>query len=169
MRRDAIDLTKCCIGRIRSSVALCGALAILCVAGCGQPRYYNCAGQVTRDGRPIPYLEIKFMPDDPAGRTPNTSSDENGNFVMRVGRDIGVEPGTYKICVVDPLFEAGGQTPAESDEWYEDYMYVIDRYSPAKSDIKYSADQHITDFQLKLDTSEYAGDATNDAPASIND
>ncbi|GIW98974.1 MAG: hypothetical protein KatS3mg111_2307 [Pirellulaceae bacterium] len=71
---------------------------------------------------------------------------------MKTGRHIGVPPGSYIVHIEDPAAADGGQTSTDPD-----YLYVVDRYSPLKSDLKYLADAHRTDFELKLDTREYTG------------
>lgn len=128
-------------------------LALAWLTGCGTPDYYQCEGIVTHEGKPVGPLLITFQPEDPeAGRPPTAISDENGKFKMESGREAGVPPGNYIINVVDPV-AADGRKMSTAPE----YLYVIDRYSPEKSDVKYTADSHQSNFELKLDKKEYTG------------
>ncbi len=119
--------------------------------GCEPPKFYDCEGVVTRDGKPIPQLQITFTPDIiDSVRMPLGLSDDQGRFEMFSGRNMGVPPGSYRVYVEDPGAADGRQT---SDN--PDYLYVINRYSPEKSDYKYVADRDQLDFELKLDTKDY--------------
>lgn len=128
-------------------------VSLATLVGCGPPSHYKTSGVVTHEGNPIPHLEITFEPENlDSTRPPIALSNENGEFEMKHGRERGVPPGTYRVTVVDPAEADGGQTSTEPD-----YLYVTDRYSPAKSDLMYEADQHRTDFELELPESEYTG------------
>ena len=128
-------------------------VAISALVGCGPPDYYKCSGVVTHKGNPIPYVEITFQPElIDSVRPPHALADENGEFEMKCGRERGVPPGKYTIIIQDPAKADGGQTSTEPD-----YLYVTDRYSPAKSDLTYEADQHRTGWEMELPESEYTG------------
>ena len=128
--------------------------ALCCLAiGCGPPDYYSCKGVVMHEGKPVPHVQITFSPVNPdATRPPVALSDENGKFEMKHGRNKGVPPGSYHVHIEDPAEADGGQT---SDE--PGYVFVTDRYNPIKSDLKYEADQHRSDFVLDLPKTEYTG------------
>jgi hypothetical protein len=137
---------------------LWGKLPVIVVAflllagaiGCEPPKYYKCEGVVMHDGEPVPYLQITFAPDIvDSVRMPIAISDVEGRFQMASGRHEGVPPGSYTVYVEDPGEPDGRRTSLEPS-----YLYVIDRYSPEKSDYKYVADRHRTDFILRLDTRE---------------
>lgn len=131
--------------------AICLTMASL--VGCGTPDYYQCEGVVTHEGKPVGPLLITFEPENPeAGRPPSAMSDKDGKFKMETGREAGVPPGNYLIHVVDPV-AADGRKMSTAPE----YLYVIDRYSPEKTDVKYTADSHQSNFELKLDKKEYTG------------
>lgn len=137
----------------RIFLLLAAACTLLVCAGCEPPRFYKCAGVVTRDGNPVPFLQISFAPHIiDSVRMPIAVSDENGHFEMYSVRNAGVPPGSYTVYVEDPSEADGRQTSTEPD-----YLYVIDRYSPFKSDYKYVADSDRIDFELKLDTKPYTG------------
>jgi hypothetical protein len=129
-------------------------LGLLCLAvGCGQPDYYKCSGVVMHEGKPMAHLQITFAPENPESvRPPISMSDSNGRFEMSSGREFGVPPGTYIVHIEDPVAADGRKTSTEPD-----YLYVIDRYSPMKSDLKYEADRHRTNFELVLEKREYTG------------
>lgn len=133
-------------------------LVMLTVAvGCGKPETYTCKGVATHDGKPVPFLEITFAPENPdATRPPRARSDENGNFEMKWGAKRGVPPGNFNVHILDPQAADGGDTSKMVDD-PESYKYVVDRYSPYKSDLKYTSDSHQSDYELKLDTKEYTG------------
>ncbi len=125
------------------------------VLGCGKADFYQCEGVATHDGKPVPFLQVDFLPVDPnLGRPPFAMTDENGRFQLTTGREYGLVPGSYKVSVQDPGAADGRKTSTEPA-----YLYVIDRYSDQKSDITYEADRHNKNFELKLDTKEYTGPA----------
>lgn len=135
----------------------------ICI-GCEPPKFYDCEGVVTRDGKPIPRLQITFAPDIiDSVRMPLGLSDEQGRFEMFSGRNMGVPPGAYRVYVEDPGAADGRQT---SDD--PDYLYVINRYSAEKSDYKYVADRDQLDFELKLDTKEYVPPAADTAETTAS-
>ncbi|GAB5401927.1 MAG: hypothetical protein Aurels2KO_01580 [Aureliella sp.] len=131
-------------------------LCVSCLVGCGPPDFYKLDGTITKDGRPLPHVQITFAPDAiDSTRPPFTISDENGNFEVTTGREYGLPPGGYTVHIEDPAAADGGTTPKKSDEHYDDYMYACERYSPQNSDLKYEADEHRAGFELKVDTKEY--------------
>ncbi len=121
------------------------ACLLLCAVGCDQPDYYQCDGTVTLDGTPIPNLQITFAPDNPDDRPPIAMTDASGQFQMSTGREMGVKPGSYKVIIEDPGAADGRKTSTEPG-----YVYVVERYSTAKSDINYNADHHESNYQLSL-------------------
>ncbi len=129
---------------------------VMAAIGCGPPDVYQTEGVITKDGKPVPFLQITFQPDMlDSTRPPFAIADKDGKFEMKTGRERGCPPGTYTIHIEDPAAADGDTTPQKSDDFYEDYMYVIERYSPYNSELKYEADAHRSDFELKLDTAEY--------------
>ena len=133
------------------------AAVLACAVGCGPPKFYKCSGKVTHEGEPVPFVEIVFSPDiADSTRPPMAMSDKDGNFEMMCARNSGAPPGEYTIHIIDPAEADGGDTSGDVPN-PEAYKYVVDRYSPMKSDLKYVADQHRTDFELNIDKSEYTG------------
>ena len=138
-------------GRLIRTQAMFVLLATL--LGCGQPDFYQCEGVVTHEGKPIPGLQLDFMPENPdLGRPPYAITDESGRFELTTGRDNGLIPGKYSVSVQDPGAADGRKTSTAPE-----YLYVIDRYSSAKSDLKYEANKHEPNLELKLDKKDYTG------------
>jgi hypothetical protein len=133
---------KSCKGQLSVGMLL-GMLALS--VGCGKPDFYKCDGVVTLDGKPIENLQITFQPDNPDTRPPLAMTDAEGKFEMTTGREYGVKPGSYIINIEDPAAANGGKTSSEPD-----YVYVVGRYGPGKSDLKYEADSHRTGYQISL-------------------
>lgn len=105
------------------------------------------------EGNPIPHVQITFAPENPdAVRPPMAMADENGEFEMKCGRNKGVPPGRYFIHIEDPAEADGGQTSTEPN-----YLFVVDRFSPVKSDLMYDSDQHRTGWEMDLPKTEYTG------------
>ena len=120
---------------------------VLGVAGCGEPDFYRVSGVVTRAGKPMEFLQITFVPDNPElVRPPIAMTDKEGKFKLMTGSIVGVKKGSYSIHIDDPERVGGGKTSTE-----EDYVHVISRYSAQNSDLKIDVDRHIDDYQLKLD------------------
>lgn len=144
------------------SVVMLGLIGTM--LGCGNPDFYQCEGVVTHEGEPVPLLQIDFLPDNPdLGRPPFAITDANGRFQLTTGRENGLIPGSYNVSVQDPGAADGRKTSTEPG-----YLYVIDRYSVLKSDIKYEANKHESNFELKLDKKEYTGPPVRTGPPVKN-
>lgn len=113
--------------------------------GCGQPDYYKCGGVVSLDGKPIPKLQINFVPEDINIRPPVGMTDDSGHFDMTSGDEYGVPPGKYKIAIVDPGAADGRKTSTEAG-----YVYVVNRYKEANTDLTYEANSHQSNYEIKL-------------------
>lgn len=144
---------------LRPNISLISASLLLLATGCGQPSFYQCEGVVTHEGKPVGPLQIVFSPENPdSGRPPMIISGADGKFKMETGRDSGVKPGKYTVQVADPVAADGRKMSSEPD-----YLYVIDRYSPEKSDYVYEADSHQGSLEIKLDKKDYTGPAIRKA------
>lgn len=143
----------------RLGVCLC-----LLTAGCGEPKFYKCEGVITHDGKPVPYLQVEFLPlIVDSVRTPISMTDVEGRFQMNTGRHEGVPPGKYTVHISDPVAPDGRQTSSDPG-----YLYVIDRYSPEKSDYIYTADQDRLDFEIKLDTKDWTPPTSQSADTAAS-
>ncbi|QDV26114.1 carboxypeptidase-like regulatory domain-containing protein [Aureliella helgolandensis] len=130
-------------------------LVLLSAVGCGEPDFYTMKGTATHDGVPIPNLQITFAPEAiDSTRPPVTITKVDGTFEMTTGRNRGIPPGKYTIHIEDPGAADGRVTPKKDDSYYDAYMYVVERYSPANSDLNYDAKQHASGYELKLDTKD---------------
>jgi len=130
---------------------LCGLLCVLSVVavGCGPsgPQLYQVKGRVTHNGKPVKYIYLTFIPDDETTKAISTSSsDENGNFEMKIGSTPGVYPGEVTIAAHDPLIAIGSKTSTEPD-----YLEVCKKYAPGKSALKMKIEKNETNLELKLD------------------
>ena len=132
-----IDLRRFPLALILCSLTL--------AVGCGQPDFYQCDGTVTLDGKPIGNLQVTFAPGNPDDRPPIAMTDASGKFQMTTGREIGIKPGDYKVVIEDPGAADGRKTSTEPG-----YLYVVDRYSAAKSDLMYKADHHESNYEISL-------------------
>ncbi len=142
--------------RLSASLKLCLVLSLLFWAvGCGPPDFYTLSGTVTSDGVPLPYIQITLEPGAiESTRPPMTLTDAEGKFEMKSGRNRGVPPGSYTVHIEDPAYANGGKTHKPSEPFYENYEYACLRYSSVNSDLRYEADAHRTEYQVKLDTTE---------------
>ncbi|MFZ4610034.1 MAG: hypothetical protein ACOYNM_09470 [Gemmataceae bacterium] len=89
-------------------------LLVLLVLGCGdkRPTLVPIQGKLTLDGVPLPFKHVKFLPENV---TPGVGgggvSDKDGNYSLLAIRpgsikdEIGVPPGTYRVIIVEPLFD----------------------------------------------------------------
>jgi hypothetical protein len=94
---------------INRVVLLCGLLALAVAAeGCQRGPTWNLApveGTVTKDGRPLPHIEVVFLTDIDAGtQGPKASSftDEAGHYRLRTDNgDDGAVAGKYRVVLFD--------------------------------------------------------------------
>jgi hypothetical protein len=134
-----------------------------CFSGCDAPMYYKCEGVVTHDGKPVADLQITFLPVIvDSVRSPVGLSDPEGKFEMTTARFRGVPKGEYKVFVEDPVAADGRHTSKEAG-----YLYVTSQYGELTSDVKYVANKHRTDFELKLDTRVVPGQAKPDSETEV--
>jgi hypothetical protein len=97
------------------------AFALLMLASCSSVPYGEVEGTVTLAGRPLPDVEVMFLPETDAGYSGPFSSgftNESGRFrliEMRSGRS-GALVGIHRVCVKDLL--ANGTTPPRFPDEY---------------------------------------------------
>lgn len=100
--------------RRRPAVAL--AVLTASVLGCSQQYSFGpVEGQVTRDGKPVPNVQVIFYPDRPQGGPRSTGfTAEDGRYRLQtdVGGD-GAVIGPHRVCLVPvpPEPKPGGKAP----------------------------------------------------------
>jgi hypothetical protein len=81
------------------------ALACFALAGCGGPPRAEVEGVVTLDGRPLPNVEVIFLPDPELGSTgPRAAAltDAQGHYRLHSDRgQDGAVVGKYRVLIVD--------------------------------------------------------------------
>jgi hypothetical protein len=78
-----------------------------CLSGCnGDPEFAEVEGVVTLDGKPLPDVEVAFLPDPEKGnKGPRTASytDEQGRYRLHCEKPIkdGAVLGPHRVCIID--------------------------------------------------------------------
>jgi hypothetical protein len=96
-------------------VFISGLLTLVAAGGCQRGPTWNLApveGTVTKGGRPLPGIQVVFLPDTDAGMTGPRSSgrtDATGHYRLRAdnGED-GVVIGKHRVLTLDPQAPKGG-------------------------------------------------------------
>lgn len=99
---------------------LLGLACLSAAAGCSRgPRFADVEGRITLNGRPLPDMEVLFLPDPKEGTLGPPSSgytDEKGHYQLATNKgQRGAVVGTHRVCVRDlttlptpPLLDAEG-------------------------------------------------------------
>lgn len=128
-------------------------LGIVCLAmgfaGCSRsgPQIVPVSGVLTRGGKPVPNLEVYFMPAQ--GRNSVGMADEQGKFKLgyTVDQD-GALVGQHTVFVVFNPPMSGAERPATP----ADLKPIIAKYgSREKSPLKVEITQAVDNLELKLD------------------
>jgi hypothetical protein len=137
------------IGAVLSTGALC-----VSVIGCGNG-LAKVSGVVTIDGRPLhggtgdTRVTVQFLPASGNGPTAIGLADENGNYTLGTGSQMGIPPGDYLvICSAselvrgkDPTATAGGRRVTDP------------KYANAKtSGLKFSVQSGKNEFNIPLES-----------------
>ena len=83
--------------RFSASAALISTMVVL--VGCGGPYDATASGKVTLDGSVVPRGTVSYHP-VAGGPVAYAAIDENGEYVVRTGREEGLPPGDYQVTVV---------------------------------------------------------------------
>jgi hypothetical protein len=91
---------------LRAVAAAVVALGSAAAVGCGGREFAEVEGRVTLDGRPLPDVEIVFMPDPARGNQGNNASaftDADGRYRLHAPRDnrAGTVLGPHRVVVHD--------------------------------------------------------------------
>src|SRR2546425_8916779 len=99
---------------------LFGLACLSVAAGCSRgPQFANVEGRITLNGRPLPDMEVLFLPDPKEGTLGPPSSaytDEKGHYQLVTNKgQSGAVVGTHRVCLRDlttlptpPLLDAEG-------------------------------------------------------------
>jgi hypothetical protein len=74
-------------------------------AGCGGREFAEVEGTVTLDGKPLPDVEIVFVPAAARGNNANAYTDAQGRYKLQTARDRkdGTAPGRFQVTIIDLL------------------------------------------------------------------
>lgn len=103
------------ITRIFMQKSLLIATGILSLVGCGGPNgptVYPVSGVVLRDGKPLPDVNVEFLPEK--GRPSFATTDDDGKFVLEyMAGQPGALNGPHKIRIVEQFqgASADGDSP----------------------------------------------------------
>ena len=87
----------------------------LCGCDSGGPKIVNVSGTLTRNGKPVPNLEVYFMPTH--GRNSVGMADNQGRFSLRYTADQdGAVVGTHTVFVVFNPPRSGAERVAAPEE-----------------------------------------------------
>lgn len=131
--------------RITNATPALIVFGLLMLAGCGGgPRYMPVEGTLSRDGKPLAYVEISFLSDE-GMRLPRSRAltDEDGRFRLTTddGEKIGAPAGRYRVCLHDR--KPGGSNPAIPNK------YAIVKETPLRAEVKDGVEGvQVIDFNL---------------------
>ena len=129
----------------------CSLIVVISVCagtlGCGPkgPRVVPVSGTLTRNGKPVPNLEIYFIPNQ--GRNSVASTDEQGRFNLGYTADqAGAQTGNHTVWVTyNPADPVLNPPPPDKDA-------IIAKYgSQEVSKLKVEVKEAISDLELKID------------------
>ena len=129
-------------------------VALLVSTGCkgGGPKVYRVSGTVRADGKPVPDLVVKFVPEN--GPESWGVTDEKGAYTLRHSdKTPGAVAGPNRVYVEyrprDPSLESAGQD--EGPALPEPIRRILDKYgSPETSPLRYDVtrDGQVIDITL---------------------
>jgi len=127
------------MSRSLSRVLLLALGLALMAGGCRRGPAFTFApveGTITKNGQPLPNVEVVFIGDPNAGtRGPRASAltDENGRYRLRGDRgETGAVPGKHRVCIVDLL--ANPETPMEKRRMPPSYGRINE--TPLRAEIR---------------------------------
>lgn len=127
-------------------------IGISILSGCNSgSNVVEISGTLTRNGKPVPYLTIHFVPEN--GRSSWGVSDENGQFIMKQDKKTpGVLFGTHTVWVEwRPLTPIDEMDPKNAKKPV-DLATITEKYgSEARSPLKIEIDKSVNNLEIKLD------------------
>ena len=123
------------------------ALFIVSFVGCGKngPEIVSVSGTLTRNGKPVPFMEVYFIPTQ--GRNSVGMTDDQGRFTLGYLAGVeGAQVGTHKVFVTyNPPAETGFPPPA-------DLAQITAKYGSTEvSQISVDLKEDVDDLEIKLD------------------
>lgn len=86
------------IGGVRNLSAVLSCVAAMAMVGCGGPYDATGVGQVTFNGAPVSRGTVSFTPQG-SGAPAYGQIGPDGSFVLRTGREEGLNSGLYSVAV----------------------------------------------------------------------
>ena len=121
----------------------------LFAAGCtpSGPRIVEVSGTLTRNGKPVPGLEVYFMPDQ--GRPSVGSADSQGRFKLGYTHDQdGAITGSHTVFVVFNPPQTGAERVAAPTE----LRPILEKYGTKDvSPLRIEVTKPVKDLEIKLD------------------
>jgi hypothetical protein len=110
-------------------------LGMLLVAGCSSgPNVVDVSGRVTRNGKPVPNLQLNFLPE--TGRPSWAVTDSDGRFTLNYSRDYsGGLVGKHQVWVVLQASDPGQEQQAALGRatYAEDLAQLVAEYGDANN------------------------------------
>jgi hypothetical protein len=127
-------------------------IGMLVLSGCGGgSNVVEVSGMLTRNGKPVPYLTIHFVPEN--GRSSWGVSDGNGQFSMKQDKKTsGVLVGTHTVWVEwRPLTPIDEMDPKNAKK-PTDLASIREKYgTEARSPLKIEIGKSVDNLEIKLD------------------
>lgn len=123
------------------------AVQILCGCDAGGPKIVSVSGVLTRNGKPVPGLEVYFIPEN--GRNSVGQADEQGRFKLgyTIDQD-GALVGKHTVFVVHNPPQSGAERVAAPTEMGP----ILQKYgSKETSPIRLEITKAVKDLEIKLD------------------
>jgi hypothetical protein len=134
-------------GNVIRALCLPPIALLVFVAGCssGGPDMVDVSGTVTRNGQPVPNIDVYFQPTE--GRPSLGTTDAQGRFTMQYTHDqSGVRVGNHTVYVIfNPNEGSGTKAPSDLGK-------ILAKYgTPEKSPIKLEVKKALKDVKIELD------------------
>jgi hypothetical protein len=138
------------VKRTSCTYAMGLAVAISSFVGCGGAYDASVVGLVTLDGNALPTGSISFVPVT-GGPLAYAMIDSSGNYEVYTGREAGLKPGEYSVCIVarkpSTAMSAGNGPPPPGEQ------ITPKRYASADtSGLKYTIDSGSNEINIELNS-----------------
>jgi hypothetical protein len=128
-------------------LGLLAGLMLAAVCTPSGPRIVDVAGTLTRNGKPVPGLEVYFMPDQ--GRPSVGMADSQGRFKLGYTHDQdGAITGSHTVFVVFNPRQTGAERVAAPAE----LRPILEKYGTKDvSPLRIEVTKPVSDLEIKLD------------------